>query len=84
VPDPAHHYVYILTSQADPTRHYTGCTTNIESRLRKHNAGDVAHTSKYRPWRIETVIRFSNKEKARAFESYLKTGSGREFARRHL
>jgi hypothetical protein len=33
---------------------------------------------------METVVRFSSKDKARAFEAYLKTGSGREFARRHF
>ncbi|MEY2537994.1 MAG: hypothetical protein QOG67_1734 [Verrucomicrobiota bacterium] len=35
-----------------------------------------------RPWRIETAIAFSSVTKARAFEKYLKSGSGREFARR--
>ncbi len=78
------HYVYILTSKADPTRHYTGCTTNLADRLQKHNEGGVPHTRKHRPWNVETVIRFTSKEKARAFEAHLKTGSGREFARRHF
>ena len=31
---------------------------------------------------METYIAFSDKEKAMAFERYLKTGSGREFSRR--
>jgi len=79
-----YHYVYILSSLADASRHYTGYTADLQSRLNKHNAGNVAHTSDFRPWRIETVVRFCSKEKARAFEQYLKTGSGREFARRHL
>ena len=77
-------YVYILVSIEDPSRHCTGCSTDLNSRLKKHNKGDVPHTSKYRPWRIETVIRFHSKEKARAFETYLKSGSGREFSRRHF
>jgi predicted GIY-YIG superfamily endonuclease len=84
VPYPEYHYVYILASEGDPSRHYTGCTTDLGCRLAKHNEGGVPHTAKYRPWRIETVIRFASKEKARAFESYLKSGSGREFARRHF
>ncbi len=78
------HYVYILVSEIDPSRHYTGCTTNPVDRLIKHNDGNVPHTKKLRPWRIETVIRFSSKTKARTFEKYLKSGSGREFARRHF
>ena len=78
------HYVYILQSESCPKRHYTGCTTDLCSRLKKHNAGEVPHTAKYRPWRIEVAVRFSSKEKARIFEHYMKTGSGREFARRHF
>lgn len=84
MPVMGYHYVYILVSEADPTLHYTGCTTDLSKRLQKHNEGGVPHTAKHRPWRIETVIRFSSKTKARAFEKYLKTGSGREFARRHF
>ena len=76
--------MYILVSEQDATRHYTGCTTDLKARLVKHNAGEVPHTSKYRPWSVETAIAFRSREKARAFEQYLKTGSGREFARRHL
>ena len=79
-----HHYVYILTSETDASRHYTGCTTDLQARLHKHNEGGVPHTAKYRPWRIETVVRFRDLDKARAFEQYMKSGSGREFARRHF
>jgi predicted GIY-YIG superfamily endonuclease len=50
-------YVYILESIQNPERHYTGCTTNLEARLKKHNEGGVPHTTKYRPWRFETVFR---------------------------
>ena len=84
MPATSYHYVYILVSEQDSTRHYTGCTTDLKARLVKHNAGEVPHTSKYRPWSVETAIAFRSREKARAFEQYLKTGSGREFARRHL
>jgi len=78
------HFVYILSSQADPSRHYTGLTEDLDSRLRAHNSGQVPHTSKYRPWKIETAIAFQSREKAVAFEKYLKTHSGRAFAAKHL
>ena len=81
---PTYHYVYILVSESDPTCYYTGCTTALEARLQKHNEGGVPHTAKSRPWRDETVIRFRDKDKARAFEKHLKSGSGREFARRRF
>jgi putative endonuclease len=84
MPPSTSYHVYILVSEKVPGRHYTGCTTDVEARLAKHNKGDVSHTSKYRPWRLETVISFQSKEKARAFEAYLKSGSGRAFATRHF
>jgi len=77
-------YVYILVSQVDTTIHYTGITRNLKGRVLKHNQGACAHTLKHRPWRIEIAIAFTSESKARAFEKYLKTGSGREFARRHF
>jgi putative endonuclease len=61
-----------------------GSTENLEARLAAHNAGKVHHTSKHRPWHIETAVAFRDREKASAFERYLKSGSGREFARRHF
>ena len=73
-------YVYILQSLSDESRHYTGLTDDIENRLRKHNNGDVSHTKKYRPWRVQTFIAFSDETRAIAFEQYLKSGSGRAFA----
>jgi putative endonuclease len=77
-------YVYILVSQADETIHYTGVTRDIEQRLLEHNRGGCSQTSQHRPWRIETAIAFKSESKARAFEKYLKSRSGREFARRHF
>ena len=77
-------YVYILRSQQDASIHYTGCTTDLKARLLKHNKGDVPHTSKFRPWLVETAISFRSKEKAGAFEKYLKSGSGRAFAIKHF
>ena len=78
------HYVYILVSESDESRHYTGLTDDLEARLKAHNAGQVPHTAKYRLWRIETAIAFRSREKAAAFEKYLKSHSGRAFASKHF
>ena len=78
------YYVYIFTDIATETHHYVGSTQDLQARLAKHNAGEVPHISKFKPWRIQTAIAFDSKEKATAFEKYLKTGSGREFAKRHF
>ena len=77
-------FVYMLNSISQPDRYYIGHTENLEQRLRYHNSGQVQHTSKYVPWKIETVIMFRNKEKALAFEKYLKSHSGRAFAKKHF
>jgi len=78
------YYVYVLVSELDSEKHYTGVTCYLRERLREHNRGECPHTSKHRPWKIETAVAFTSESKARTFEKYLKTGSGREFARRHF
>jgi predicted GIY-YIG superfamily endonuclease len=77
-------YVYVLVSETDASIHYTGMTQELYERLADHNRGHCLHTAKFKPWKIETAVAFSSQTKARAFEKYLKTGSGREFARRHF
>ncbi len=42
------------------------------------------HTSKFRPWRLKTYIAFNDVKQAFAFEKYLKSGSGRAFAKKRL
>ncbi|MEM0965122.1 MAG: GIY-YIG nuclease family protein [Verrucomicrobiota bacterium] len=82
--DSEYTYVYILVSKIDPARLYVWITADFNTRLKKHNQGGVPHTSRFRPWTDETVLRFRSKEKAIAFEKYLKSGSGREFSRRRF
>jgi predicted GIY-YIG superfamily endonuclease len=77
-------YVYILQSENDPRRFYTGCTENLRERLTCHNAGKVSHTSILKPWRLKTYIAFSERSQARNFERYLKSASGRAFVKKHL
>jgi len=76
-------YVYILES-LDDEHFYVGVTDDVVARLLKHNAGEVSHTSKYRPWRLKNYIAFSSEERAFAFEKYLKSGPGRAFTKKHL
>ena len=77
-------YVYMLRTVSHPEHYYVGVTENLAERLRAHNAGRVPHTSKFAPWQIETAVPFRHKEKAFAFERYLKTHSGRAFAKKHF
>jgi predicted GIY-YIG superfamily endonuclease len=73
-----------LQSAVDDRRHYTGITDDLGDRLRRHNAGEVLHTAKCRPWVIRTATAFRDRDRAAAFEKYLKTHSGRVFASRHF
>lgn len=77
-------YVYILNSIAFPDRYYTGVTDDLKVRLTRHNAKEVPHTSKYAPWRLKTYVAFSDEKQAFEFEKYLKTASGRAFAKKRL
>jgi len=77
-------YVYILQSLEHLGRYYVGVTADLRSRLVKHNAGEVPHTAKYAPWTVKTYIAFSNKNQAFEFEKYLKSASGRAFAKNRL
>ena len=78
------YYTYILVDVETDTPHYVGSTQDLSLRLEKHNSGEVPHTAKFKPWRIETAVAFDSQEKAAAFEKHLKSGSGREFAKRHF
>jgi putative endonuclease len=76
-------YVYILESH-DSEHFDVGITDDVPARLAKHNAGEVTHTSKYRPWRLKTYVAFSDEKQAFEFEKYLKSGSGRAFAKKRF
>ena len=81
---PSKRSVYILRSVSDPSRPYVGLTSNVAARLADHNAGRCHHTAKHRPWELVVAVEFANEGRALAFERYLKSGSGRAFAKRHF
>ena len=78
------HFVYILRSISNPERHYTGFTEDPKARLKDHNTGKCSHSRKHRPWRIKNLFAFDDREKALDFERYLKSPSGRAFAKKRL
>jgi len=77
-------YVYLLVSESNPARHYVGLTDDLKDRLRRHNAGEIAHTAKHRPWKMQVAVASDDRTKASEFETYLKSHSGRSFAKRHF
>lgn len=78
------YYVYILRSKSDPDHYYVGLTSDLRARLKQHNAGEVPHTSKFTPCELKTYVAFSDEQQAIAFEKYLKSASGRAFAKKRL
>lgn len=60
-------YVYILRAQQGVERYYVGMAEDLRARLKKHNSGQVPHTSKFAPWEIKTYIAFSDEKQAIAF-----------------
>ena len=80
----AKRFVYVVKN-ADPTpKFYVGLTTAVDARIADHNMGRCPHTASRRPWRRHVVIEFADEDTAIRFERYLKSGSGRAFAKRHF
>ena len=77
-------FVYGLRSASNPNRFYVGVTGDVPARIKWHNAGRCYHTAKHRPWELVVAVEFATEARALAFERYLKSGSGRAFAKRHF
>jgi putative endonuclease len=74
--------VYIL--KCADGKFYTGCTSDLNDRMRRHHAGEVSATQDRSPLTLVTYIVFCEKQKAYDFEKYLKTGSGRAVMNKRL
>ncbi|MBI2774768.1 GIY-YIG nuclease family protein [Candidatus Dependentiae bacterium] len=78
------YYVYLIQSIRFPEIFYVGYTTNLEQRLATHNSCGSTYTSEYRPWKLEMYLGFSDQTRAKDFEKYLKSQSGRAFAKKRF
>jgi predicted GIY-YIG superfamily endonuclease len=67
-----------------PGQTYIGSTHDLRTRLDQHNSGKSIHTNKFKPWDLVAYVALPEKHLAEKFEKYLKSGSGRAFAIRHL
>ena len=77
-------YVYVLKDAAKDPHFYVGLTSDVSARISDHNAGRCSHPALHRPWQLHVAIELSDQKSAIRFERYLKSGSGRAFARRHF
>jgi putative endonuclease len=78
------HFVYVLRNTDKTPKFYVGLSTDVDVRLVDHNTGRCPHTATRRPWHRHVVIEFAVESTAIRFERYLKSGSGRAFAKRHF
>lgn len=77
-------YVYIIRSKEFGEQEYIGATADLRRRIADHNSGKSTHTAKFAPWKLVWYGAFPDKHKALAFEKYLKSHSGRAFAKKRL
>ena len=77
-------FVYVLRNTDQAPRFYVGLTSNVNARLTDHNAGRCKHTASGRQRQLHVVIEFTDEDRAIRFERYVKSGSGRAFAKRHF
>ena len=76
--------VYILASEKTD-KLYKGYTSNLIARFCSHNElGTKGWTKGYRPWWVVYVSFYETKKEAMEFESFLKTGKGREWIKRNV
>ena len=73
------YYVYVLLS-LKTKRRYTGFTESApKDRLKGHNSGSSQYTRNNRPFVLIYSESYTEEEKARKRERFLKSGQGREF-----
>ena len=67
------YFVYVIGSLKNfKPKTYVGWTKDLNERLRKHNSGKGAKSTKGRKWKIIYHEIFNSKEKAMRREYYLK------------
>ena len=55
------YYVYLIKSELHSDQIYIGFTEDINQRITDHNAGKSIHTAKFKPWKLQTYLKFETK-----------------------
>ena len=67
------YYVYLIISKnKNSTKSYVGYTNNIENRIKKHNDGKGAKSTRGRFWKIIFKKKFKKRSSAMRYEYFLK------------
>ena len=84
MPYPPKRFVYIIRSVNHPQKRYVGVSGDVAERVSAHNAGQNRSTAPWKPWDVDITIEFRTEKLALRFETYLKSGAGHAFAKRHF
>ena len=74
-------YVYILISKSK-SKYYVGCTTNLQKRLQRHNAGYVYSTKRILPVELAFKQYYQSMGEARMVEKKLKNQKRKDYIRK--
>ena len=67
------YYVYLIISKnKNSTKSYVGYTNNLENRIKKHNDGKGAKSTRGRFWKIIFKKKFKKRSSAMRYEYFLK------------
>jgi putative endonuclease len=77
------YYIYVLQSLKDK-EFYTGFTSELEERLKKHNDGLVTSTKHRRPFNLVYFEASLHKTDALHREIYLKTAWGKRYIKTRI
>jgi len=72
------YFTYVLYSQRKD-RYYVGYTSDLSSRLEKHNTGNSRSTKSGIPWKIKYYEEYSSKLDAMAREREIKKKKSRKY-----
>ena len=76
------YYVYILLLSNKQL--YTGFTCDLDRRIREHQSGRVASTSKRQPLKLIHAEAYRLESDGRRREAFLKTSQGRALLRKQI
>ena len=77
------YYTYILKSSKSSKLYY-GYTSDLKRRIKEHNEGKSEYTRPFLPIKLIFYAAFEKENKAKDFELYLKSGSGKAFVKKRL
>ncbi|OHA29992.1 MAG: hypothetical protein A3B08_02015 [Candidatus Taylorbacteria bacterium RIFCSPLOWO2_01_FULL_43_44] len=77
------YYTYLIRSKKD-NRWYTGCTSDLRKRFKRHVNGEILSTKGRGPFELIYYEACNDKSDAYTREKYLKTGMGKRYLKNRL